>query len=407
MDIDRLLSAVGIDTLPECWRNCWEEARRTFAGDAFIDPGMADLAAASTDLDDGFVEALRSTIAAIRANDMLLQFAWLWHYCFFDKAGPEPNAWPAPQAFGEDMAGMFSVAVLVTGLPRMLEMHKTLGIPEQITRDTLLDIAIWSEHYRSVHGRWGFAEPGWLQYHFLGKLFRLKRLEFMPMTYAGGYRVYRNKLDSRIIALAESGKRFRRDGLVDGTTGVTDPEAWESVLEEGDGFVRGCVVPAEGHATRETVEIRLDEWEVLLQKGTQLLDVHIPAGSGMDRQSCVDSYLMANDFYRRFFPDYRYTGFVCGSWLLDPELAKILPAESNIIQFQREYYLLPLLSDDGQTFERVFGSKPEDLTKAPRDTSLRRAILDHVLAGNNMSRSFGFIPADEVGEEHRYYGATG
>lgn len=369
-----------------------------------MDPGLADLAASSTDLDEGFVEALRAAISAIRGNDMLVRLAWLWHCCFLDVDGGEPGSWPAPKAFGEELEAMFAAAVLVTGLPRMLETHKGLGIPERITRDTLSDIAIWSEDYRSVHGRWGFAESGWLRHHLLGRLFRLKRLEFMPMTYGGGYRVYRSKNDGSVIAVAESGTRFRADGLVDGTSGVIDSNAWESVLEEGQGCVRGNVVSADGHARRETVEIRLDEWDVLLEKGTKLLDVHIPAGGGMDRQSCADSYAMANEFYPKYFPDVKHAGFVCGSWLLDPELARILPAESNIVGFQREYYLLPMLSTDGQTFERVFSGRPQDLTKAPRDTSLRRAILDHVMAGNNMSRGFGFIPADEVGKAHRYSG---
>jgi hypothetical protein len=38
-----------------------------------------------------------------------------------------------------------------------------------------------------------------------------------------------------------------------------------------------------------------------------------------------------------------------------------------------------------------------------RELALQRAILDHDLAGNHMSKGLGFIPADEVGEAHRYY----
>jgi len=401
MELDQILDAVGIADPPQCWREHWAESQRSFPGQGFIEPGLVDLAAGATDLDQGFVDALQRTISAIRGSDALIRLAWLWHYSYFDKDAGEASLWPMPSALPDEFRGMFPAVVLVTGLPRMLEMHRSLGIPEQVTRDTLHDIALWSEHYRSVHSRWGFAEFGWLQHHFLGRLFRLQRLEFMPMTYQGGYRVYRGKSDGRVIAIAESGTRFRRDGLVDGTSGITDPDAWESTLEESNGFVRGSVISGDGHALRDRVEIRLDEWDLLLGKGTSLLDVHIPAGSGLDRQSCIDSYTMANDFYRRFFPEHKHAGFVCCSWLLDPELGKILPADSNIVLFQREFYLLPVLSDDGQTFERVFGGKPEDLTKAPRDTSVRRAILDHVLAGNGMSKGFGFIPADEVGEPRR------
>jgi hypothetical protein len=405
MELDQLLSVIEVENLPECWRDCWDDWHRAYPGAGFMDPGLVDLAAASTELDPGFVDALRQTVRIIRASNELLLFAWLWH-CYFLKREDRPSSWPVPEAFGEDFAGMFPAAVLITGLPSILEMHRRLGIPEQVTRDTLSDIRLWSQHYRQMHGRWGFGEQQWLQHHFRCRLFRLKRLEFMPATYSGGYgyRVYRHKADRSVIAIPECGIRFRRDGLVDGTTGVTDPQAWDSVLVEEQEHVRGGAVCSDGHATRKRVEIRLSDWEVLLEKGTKLLDVHIPADGPMDPRSCLESYQMANEFFPRFFPEHRYTGFVCCSWLLDPELEKILPAESNIVQFQREFYLLPTLSDDQQTFERVFGGRPDDLTEAPRDTSLRRAILDHYLAGNRMSKGYGFIPADEIGRTHGYFG---
>jgi hypothetical protein len=59
-----------------------------------------------------------------------------------------------------------------------------------------------------------------------------------------------------------------------------------------------------------------------------------------------------------------------------------LPTTSNIVRFQREFYLAPLPNaDDSQLFERVFGERPKDLSGLPRDTSLRRSVLDYVDAG--------------------------
>lgn len=402
MQFHELMRVAGISDPPQCWREQWPEAERTFPG-GFIYPGLADLAASWTRLDDGFVEALRDILSRIAGDDVLLRFAWLWRFCYSEKEADSPSSWPTPDALGECLAGMFAIAVAVTCLPGMLESHNRAGIPEQVTRDTLRDIAIWSEHYHRLHGRWGFAEVKWLRNHLRGRLYRLGRLQFMPITYGGGYRLYRHRDTRRVVAVAESGMRFRRDGLVDGTTGINDPQAWEAVLVEEQEHVRGAAISSDGHATRDTVEIALADWDVLLEKGTKLLDIHIPDGP-MDPQSCLESYQMANEFFPRFFPEHNYTGFVCLSWLLDPELAKIQPAESNIVRFQREFYLLPVLSDDRQTWERVFDSRPDDLTAAPRGTSLRRAILDHYLAGNRMSKGYGFIPADEIGKPHDYYG---
>lgn len=404
MELHQVLDEVEVDNAPSCWEECWPEAAITYPGVGFVNRQLVDLAGTSTQLDQGFLEALDETIRLIRSSESLLRLAWLWHVAFFDRAASDVNSWPIPGVIPDKLKGMWSTATLITGLPRLLEMHRALGIPEQVTRDTLYDIALWSRHYHSVHGQRGLDELEWLQHHFLGKLFRLGRLEFVAISYRGGYRIYRNKQTGQSVAVAETGTKFRRDGLIDGTTGVTDPDSWDSLLLDEEAHVRGGIVLPEGRATCQRIELRTGDWDVLFEKGTGLLDVHIPADGPLTPEGCLESYRMANEFYPRVFPDHSYTGFVCNSWLLDPELAKILPAESNIVQFQREFYLLPTLSDDRQTWERVFGARPDDLAKAPRDSSLRRAILDHVLAGGRFSKGYGFIPADEIGKKHRYYG---
>ena len=45
-------------------------------------------------------------------------------------------------------------------------------------------------------------------------------------------------------------------------------------------------------------------------------------------------------------------------------------------------YPLPNAGDWG-LFERVFGRRYDDISAAPRDTALRRAIIDHMLAGGH------------------------
>jgi len=62
----------------------------------------------------------------------------------------------------------------------------------------------------------------------------------------------------------------------------------------------------------------------------------------------------------------------------------------------QEFYCYPRLGDGNQTFERVFGGVPEDLTQAPRDTTLRRAILDHVLAGGHMRSGGAFVLTEDL-----------
>src|SRR5262249_30698373 len=122
-----------------------------------------------------------------------------------------------------------------------------------------------------------------------------------------------------------------------------------------------------------------------LAPGDPVLHIHIPAGSPMDPAACGESFAAASTFFGRHFPERPFVAFTCSSWLLDPTLQALLPAASNIARFQREVYLLPGRAAGKSTLVRVFGDVPPDLTHAPRDTTLRRAILDHLLAGGHLS----------------------
>ena len=53
-------------------------------------------------------------------------------------------------------------------------------------------------------------------------------------------------------------------------------------------------------------------------------------------------------------------------------------------------------ADGRNTLVRVFGSVPDDLTAAPRDTTLRRAILDHLLAGGYLSAGRCFLLSEDL-----------
>jgi hypothetical protein len=72
----------------------------------------------------------------------------------------------------------------------------------------------------------------------------------------------------------------------------------------------------------------------------------------------------------------------CHSWLLDEQLTKYLPGDTNIIRFQRRFqpaYQLDPHDDDIVRF--VFGRDRADLDQLSRRTTLERAVIDHLKAG--------------------------
>lgn len=124
-----------------------------------------------------------------------------------------------------------------------------------------------------------------------------------------------------------------------------------------------------------------------LRTGDPVLEVHIPAGAPLDPGACQASLTMA----RRLYADRDWRGFTCQSWLLGPRLAEILPAESNILTFQRWFQPLPCAMDDRQTIERIFGAWPLDPERAPRTTRLQRAVLAFYADGGRLDGGAGFI----------------
>ncbi len=70
-----------------------------------------------------------------------------------------------------------------------------------------------------------------------------------------------------------------------------------------------------------------------IKQGDPILEVHIPAGESLTRESALASLDMARAFFGEHFPDYDYKCFTTHSWLLDETLKKYLPEQSGILAF--------------------------------------------------------------------------
>ena len=146
----------------------------------------------------------------------------------------------------------------------------------------------------------------------------------------------------------------------------------------------GTPVSPRGFALRQEVTLPLDAWRRVLAQGDPVLDVHIPGGGGMTPEACHDTMRQALEFFPRYFPEHPFVGFGCGSWILNPELEDICSPTSNMVLWMRELYLFPIPSGPRSGLFFVFGENDIDPATAPRDTSLRRAIVEHIEKGGRM-----------------------
>lgn len=124
-----------------------------------------------------------------------------------------------------------------------------------------------------------------------------------------------------------------------------------------------------------------------------LLVIQIPQTGPLRDRAVEESLLAAKPFFDKHFPgtDPRYA--TCTSWLLDPHLARVVPAESHVARFQRRFTRFGPSSDaDSDAVYFTFGRYGvHDLDSLPRDTPFRRAVLDRISCGEHWQLVQGFV----------------
>ena len=129
--------------------------------------------------------------------------------------------------------------------------------------------------------------------------------------------------------------------------------------------------------------------------GTPCLNLHIPDFHGpLTPLSCDRSLVLAREFFARHFPEENPVAVLCHSWLLDPQLRRYLPADSNIVRFQDRFRAAREDSGpaDTEPVQFVFGDPDLPVADLPRRTSVERAVGDHLRAGGHWYIGHGWFP---------------
>jgi hypothetical protein len=368
-----------------------------------LSPASIQGACTAIGMSDASTRILVGTAATIAGSMSLRDTALRCAELVFDSGlpvGKAIEAWP----IGVGRTGLppfFDPTVLLAGFRRLAADHRRRGIPSEVTRATLRDLDLWVDHYRTTTGVWMVRETGWMARHFTSRVFQLGRLQFEPRALELPFAVFASRRGAAAAILAEGGRVFREDGqFADADEGApaaaASPATWRSRFVEDDRGWQGSAVDAEGRVRQALITLERSSWNPTARRGDSVLAVHIPAtgrfNGPLTREACVDSFRRAIPFFAMHLPGFRPRLLTCESWMLDPQLARHLPGDSNLVSFQRSFRLLPVPgADDRQTLERVFGGPVEDWSRAPRDTSLRRIMAEQVAAGIRWRMGAGVI----------------
>lgn len=234
-----------------------------------------------------------------------------------------PQAWKDLDAHlsGQDPDGMKLLALYLTAACRTREKYSSLGIPDEIFRDTMGCFALFLRKTEACSGRLVFDRGFWAWRHLACRLFRLGTLEFE-------YRA----------------------------------------AEDGEPLAPG------------------------LAPQSPILSVHIPIDARLSDAALRDSYEQADRFFSLHGAALcrigRPSAVLCGTWLLSPALCALLPKDSGILRFSRDYEIYATDPDNESFYYWLFnGRKPPE--PLPRQTSLQRVVAAYLEQGGHIGSGYG------------------
>lgn len=149
-----------------------------------------------------------------------------------------------------------------------------------------------------------------------------------------------------------------------------------------------------GRLQFETEHFEAEKYEqdgILVKKGDTVLNMHVPSSGPLTSEKVDEAFQLAAGFYRDLFPD-GVIPFVIDSWLLDPDLMKLLP-EGNTKEFTSRFCLLSykkheVFADGWRVFGGEWEKTPDML---PRKTRLQTAVADYLAAGGKLGEGYGIL----------------
>lgn len=126
-------------------------------------------------------------------------------------------------------------------------------------------------------------------------------------------------------------------------------------------------------------------------KDKDVVSVHIPKGTDLSTEKVIRDFAEAEVFFKTYFPEYRFSGFICYSWMMNPELEEIMGRKTKVSQFGDLFERYEIETTGTGVYRFVYNLPnpvpPETLCE---NTSMQRAIKSYLLKGNIFKEYGGF-----------------
>ena len=181
-------------------------------------------------------------------------------------------------------------------------------------------------------------------------------------------------IDEELFGKMVAGIKHRLEGAYKktGTFAIGDL-TWQKLLLKGRMFRIGIL----------TFDLKPSPADVPskgVNKGDNIVGIHVPGGEPLVYEKCVQSIKDAKAFVAKHFPDFDYGYMTIMTWLLNPHIADLLGPNSNILKFATLFEVVSIHESDN-IIRFVFGNgaKRTDLPgiepKGRFQTELKRDAL--------------------------------
>lgn len=404
--MNNLLLKLGMENISDFFDECYEKALKDEGLPFWLtEKFVRDAAKEFPFLKKNFDEVI-SAIPHVVENPDLVLFAKTLYYMLEVRKHHEevfgglkfPKAPKGENPLSYDMFAFYPL------FARILDTYRELrakGADEDILTITAQGVGGSLGASSKRVGRLALNETYflWLTTHKNGALFKIDRFSLEIRDNVNlNVRLFKNKNDEFKVLMAEN-MEICQNGFVLGSAGAEEKEgSFVTVYTETESYYEGNEALDEtATVKKETTRLLKEEWELIYAPGDSLISVHIPADGSFDKEVVRKSLERGKEVLKRLYPDVSFKGFMCISWLLAPELKKLLKETSNILAFADLYEKFPTKCSGLDVFSFVFVKAVSklsdvDLDSLPENSSLERNLKSFYKEGNFVHETGGIIP---------------
>lgn len=274
----------------------------------------------------------------------------------------------------------FQLFCIIAALPNTMQDYERKNIPLKYFYQIMNDLHIWANDYFKKNNRWGFDKINWITNHLKLNIFQIGAFQFEPQIFNKPFHVYLKKDTKEVMCLTSSDLLCNQVGLLIDEKQSNQQDFKTTFIEDSTQFF-GHIVDKKGYVQSKKSGFLHQDWGLIAKPGGNYIAFHIPEGSKLTIDNLNASFLEANQFFAKYFPEFTYQIFGTDSWICDDQISNYLP-ESNIAKFQQCVHLLPIKNGNDEQFkERVFGDPKVNLDEIMPKTQLQKIGLDHIKAG--------------------------